>query len=476
VTRREHPFTVAIFAVAAAVASAAASSQSELDAAASRERQLIDSIEGEVSRGGAYSEELIAPLSELALLYQEADDRALASATIGRALQVVRANYGLYSLAQAPLISRLVANEAAAGNHETAWEIEDELLTLAKRHPEDLRTVAIFREIGDRRVRLSGDELPLSVVCKGHSNAAGCREESNAFAAGSVGSLVNELYVGSVRSLINAGAMNDWGSAINVFLRNQTYDSQELRELEQKLIALGGCDVTRDSYRRLMFYDEANAETWLNRAATIVRAADSELVCSQIQRPALERAALELYREAYELLERNAVDRASIDELFAPEVPIRLMESLPARAYPIPSVGFVRAPRHRLRDYGIRTRSRDRDHRCDAKLHGRRKAKLLPVGQGRAIPTEGDERRDRRWIASRVAVLLARQLLLRTLTAWRIAGRERRPRKIGASVRYDELYWGDRHSLDEHSEIVGRGSVSRDVGSSEACSRLQPAV
>ena len=139
-TSREHPFTVAIFAVAAAVASAAGSSQSALDAAANRQRQLVDSIEREVSRGGAYSEELIAPLSELALLYQEADDRALASATIERALQVVRANYGLYSLAQAPLISRLVANEAAAGNHETAWEVEDELLTLAKRHPDDPRS------------------------------------------------------------------------------------------------------------------------------------------------------------------------------------------------------------------------------------------------------------------------------------------------------------------------------------------------
>jgi hypothetical protein len=320
------------------VASVAASSQSSLDAAANRQRQLIDSIEREVSRGGAYSEELIARLSELALLYQEADDRALASATIERALQVVRANYGLYSLAQAPLISRLVANEAAAGNHETAWEVEDELLTLAKRHPEDLRTVAIFREIGDRRVRLSGDELPLSVVCRGNSNAVGCRDEGNDVAAALVGSLVYEPYVGSVRDLVNAGAMNNWAGAINVFLQNQLYDSQELRELEEKLIALGGCDVARESYGRLMYYDEASAETSLNRAATIVRAADTELVCSRIQRPALARAALKLYREAYELLERNAVARASIDELFAPEVPIRLMESLHAITHPIPSV------------------------------------------------------------------------------------------------------------------------------------------
>jgi hypothetical protein len=329
VARWEHPFTVAIFAVAAAASSAAASSQSELDAAANRQRQLVDRIEREVSRGGAYSEELTAPLSELALLYQEADDRALASATIERVLQVVRANYGLYSLAQAPLISRLVANEEAAGNRETAWELEDELLTLARRHPEDLRTVAIFREIGDKRMRLHDHELPLPVVCRGNWNAAGCHEGSNEFAAGAE----PKRWI-SVRALVIVGAMNNWADAINVFLQNRLYGSPELRELEQKLIDSGSCDVARESYGRLMFYDEASAETWLNRAATIVRAADSELVCSR-NPPALKRAALERYREAYELLERNAVARASIDELFAPEAPIRLTESLPAKAYPM---------------------------------------------------------------------------------------------------------------------------------------------
>jgi tetratricopeptide (TPR) repeat protein len=413
VTSREHPFTIAIFAVAAAVASAAASSQSELDAAANRQRQLVDSIEREVSRGGAYSEELIAPLSELALLYQEADDRALASATIERALQVVRANYGLYSLAQAPLISRLVANEAAAGNHETAWEVEDELLTLAKRHPEDLRTVAIFREIGDRRVRLSHDELPLSVVCRGHLNAAGCGEGSNEFA------------VGSVRSLVNAGAMNDWGDAINVFLQNKLYDSQELRELEQKLIALGGCDVARESYRRLMFYDEASAETWLNRAATIVRAADSELVCSQDQRPALERAALERYREAYELLERNVVARASIDGLFAPEAPIRLTESLPARAYPMPSAAPADSFGHI-------------DIAFEITKYGR--AQGIDIVD--ATPNCTDEEKHNLFLFVRDGLYRPRAangaIADGSRVVWRYYWRD---------SFYDELHWGDRHFL-----------------------------
>jgi hypothetical protein len=427
VTSREHPFTVAIFAVAAAVASAAASSQSELDVAANRQRQLVDSIEQEVSRGGAYSEDLIAPLSELALLYQEADDRALASATIERALQVVRANHGLYSLAQAPLISRLVANEAAAGNHETAWKVEDELLTLARRHPEDLRAAAIFREIGDRRVRLSNDELPLSEVCRRHWNAAGCREASNEFAAGSVGRLVNEFGpVGSVRSLVNAGAMNDWGAAIDVFLQNRLYDSQELRDLEQKLIALGSCDVARESYRRLMFYDEASAETWLNRAATIVRAADSELVCSQNQRPALERAALKRYREAYELLERNAVARASIDELFAPEVPIRLTESWPARAYLMPSA----APS-------------DSSGHVDVAFEITKDGRAQTIDIVDATPNCKDEEKNNLLLFVRDGLYRPRAangaIVDGSRVVWRYYWRD--------SDFYGELYWGDRHFL-----------------------------
>jgi tetratricopeptide (TPR) repeat protein len=408
-----HPFTVAIFAVATAVASAAASSQSELDAVANRQRQLVDSIERAVPRGGAYSEELIVPLSELALLYQEAGDRALASATIEKALQVVRANYGLYSLAQAPLISRLVANEAAAGNHETAWEVEDELLTLAKRHPEDLRTVAIFREIGDRRVRLYAHELPLSVVCRGQLNAAGCPGASN------------ELPVASVRSLVNLGAMNNWGDAIDVFLQNQLYDSQELRDLERKLIALGGCDVARESYRRLMFYDEANAETWLNRAATIVRAADSELVCSQNERPAVKRAVLERYREAYELLERNAVARASIDELFAPEAPIWLTDSLPARAYPMPSA----AP-------------------SDSSGHVDIAFEITKYGRARGIeivdatPNCTDEEKHNIFLFVRDGLYRPRAangaIADGSRVVWRYYWRD---------SFYDPLYWGDRHFL-----------------------------
>jgi tetratricopeptide (TPR) repeat protein len=311
--------SVATFALAAALASAAALSQPVLDAHAERQRALVERIAREESRGGPLSEELIAPLSELALAYQEADDRALASVTIERVRQVVRANYGLYSLAQAPLISQLIANEVSAGNHETAWELGDELLTLARRHPEDLRTVAIFREVTDQRFK---NEVPWSLVCRGWELKAGC---DNLEARG---------WPAWGRTLFLQGAMNNWGDAIDVLLHHKLYDNPELRELEEKLIQYGNCDATRESFRRLMFYDEATAATWLDRAATMVRAADTELVCAQTQR-GLEDAALEHYRQAYELLERNGVARASIEALFSPDPPIVLNRALPAAAAPM---------------------------------------------------------------------------------------------------------------------------------------------
>jgi hypothetical protein len=62
----------------------------------------------------------------------------------------VRFNYGLKSLHQAPLIEQLIRNEEARGNDAVAWDLEQELLGLARRNPDDLRTVPIFHEIAQR--------------------------------------------------------------------------------------------------------------------------------------------------------------------------------------------------------------------------------------------------------------------------------------------------------------------------------------
>jgi hypothetical protein len=140
--------SLSVWLLAAIAVPCVALPQAVTESAADRERQIIAAIGQEQSRNGPLAEQLIAPWSALALHYQESGDRALAAAAIHRILQLVRVNYGLHSLEQAPVIERLIANEAAIGNAETALELDQELLSLARRHPTDLRTVSIFPRAG----------------------------------------------------------------------------------------------------------------------------------------------------------------------------------------------------------------------------------------------------------------------------------------------------------------------------------------
>ena len=142
--------------------------QENLDELADRQREIVAAIEQEESLNGPFSEELIAPLTALSLFYEETGDYALADATIDRLLQVIRANYGLYSLEQAPSIQRLIAHEEERGNAESAWMLEQELLALAGRNRDDLRIAPILRDSGDKRMeildRYDAGELPLEVI------------------------------------------------------------------------------------------------------------------------------------------------------------------------------------------------------------------------------------------------------------------------------------------------------------------------
>ncbi|HVJ29649.1 MAG TPA: hypothetical protein VNA66_05010, partial [Gammaproteobacteria bacterium] len=136
---------VVILLLAAGAATPACFAQSRFGADAERQHQVVERIQQEETRSGPYSEGLIGPLSDLALIYQDRGDHDLAVAVIDRVRQVVRANEGLHSLEQIPLIQQMIANEEAIGRVDTAWELEQDLLTLARRHPDDLRTVPVFR-------------------------------------------------------------------------------------------------------------------------------------------------------------------------------------------------------------------------------------------------------------------------------------------------------------------------------------------
>src|SRR5262245_32172054 len=201
---------------------------------------LINQIQEILSRDGPYSSELLAPLSRLGLLYQEGEDYSLALVTLERARHIVRVNNGLHSLEQVPLLRQLINIEEKRGNAEGAWDREQDLLTLLRRHPDDVRTAPALREIADRQMEvlaavIAGERPPEVVL--------GCyykqwpTSADGSCTAGSKSTVVQGML---------AEAQRNYLDAIAVMLRQGLYDSDDLRTLE--LDVLRGVDLMRTRY------------------------------------------------------------------------------------------------------------------------------------------------------------------------------------------------------------------------------------
>jgi hypothetical protein len=338
--------------LAAVVAAPAAFSQPISEADAARQQQIVTRVEQE-ERNGPFSEGLIDPLSDLALLYQDRGDHDLAVAVIHRIRQLVRANNGLHSLEQIPVIQQLIANEKAIGRLDTAWELEQELLTLAKRHPDDMRTVPLFRETAAKRMTLlrqylAGEFPPEMILGCYYGNpeeAFGCIQGDRSTA---------------IRGIVS-DAQENYFNAIGVMHRNDLYSSDELKELEVELLRsieeirsrepptpratprITDRDYFfgRESLERVWGYKTTTSAPLREQIDALVQIADWDLLYSDTLLPpatqvcarptcvqGLSRTALDKYERAYELLEAAGA-QASIDELFSAEVPVVLPAFVP---------------------------------------------------------------------------------------------------------------------------------------------------
>jgi hypothetical protein len=341
--------------------------------AAAPEQQLFESIQQTIqetlARDGPYSPTLLGPLTALIELYQQADDDALAAVTIERARQVVRINDGLHTLEQVPYIEQLIRLERARGDHSAAWDLEQELLALVRRYPEDLRTVPVLRAVAGRHMelmaRFRGGEKPpelyLGCYYRSGYNDGDCDSGSR---------------TGAMQGMI-ADAQRNYSEAIAVLLRNQLYGSDELREMELEL--LRGVDLVRtmneddfygigpmasrngfapiaalarwdlpylgstassadgnrkvgsrpppihDTYHRgwqslarLYAYDAASSRPLLRQANDVVQMSDWELLHSH------NGAAVDGYALVMAGLRSAGVPQTSIDELFLPDLPVVL--------------------------------------------------------------------------------------------------------------------------------------------------------
>jgi hypothetical protein len=148
------PFNTAAALLLLAAFAAPCTGIAQLNAADDAHGELADRITKVQAQGGPYSSELIDPLKNLSVLYQESGNHALASAVLDQAMQVIRANYGLRSLEQAPLLQQRIRTEETRGDFAAAWDLEQDLLTLARRQPDDLRSAPILHAVGDKRMAL----------------------------------------------------------------------------------------------------------------------------------------------------------------------------------------------------------------------------------------------------------------------------------------------------------------------------------
>ena len=263
------------------------------DGAASGEQQrriLLEIEEIEV-REGPYSAALRERLADLIVLYRENEEHVLALAAVERALQVERANNGLYSLDQVPLMKLRLESEEALGNDEAVWDLEQELLKLARRHPDDAQAVPVLRYVADRQMEVlarvvDSNEVPPQVIFGCYYQLWMTNLGENCPRAGSRTTVVQGML---------ADAERNYADAIAVLLRNDAFASEELRELEMELVR--GAELVHEEYERagnrgitgtrtknevpvpLVPWSSAaeSVEPWRSRMAPIMELADWDL-------------------------------------------------------------------------------------------------------------------------------------------------------------------------------------------------------
>lgn len=308
--------TAAAIASLTLLASALSSSAvaAESDAQHDRFQNQVQEI---LSREGPYSLALLEPLMGLGELYQSEDDQILALATLERAVQIVRINSGLHTLSQVPLLRQLIRIEEGIGNEAGAWEREQKLLTLLRRHLDDLRTVPVLREIADKQMdvlaKVLAGKRPAQVVLGCFYQEFPNRDGANCRA-------------GSRRTVVQgmlAEAQRNYADAIGVMLHNGLYGSDELRELELKV--LKGVDLVRSinqagrGYPVPMVPAQVNAsslEPWRSRMAPVAALADWQLP-NPSEPAADDRADSHFVLRHVEMMDPYQRGRQSLQRLYA---------------------------------------------------------------------------------------------------------------------------------------------------------------
>jgi hypothetical protein len=241
-------------AAAACVASGAALAQPEVElfATTDPEKQLMDRMTELRAQGGPTAAGLIEPLRAVALLYQENGDDALAALAFEDARYVTRVHQGLASAEEALLLRQQIRSELRLGRNERARALEQEMVTIARRHHDDVRMLPIFRELVDDRLALieevragrrprmiyvrcyNGEPLPPYDYTRGEWRPpvppAGTTGFTSPSCIGGTNSQISDK--------LRAEILMFYADSIDIILRTGDYASHELRQLEKAALAM----------------------------------------------------------------------------------------------------------------------------------------------------------------------------------------------------------------------------------------------
>ena len=227
------------------LASRAAFAQPELTATNEQQAKLVQQIAETRAPGEATPAGLIEPLRALALSYEEAGDHAEAIVALEEARYVTRVHKGLSSAEEALLLRQQIRNEKALGLDERVWDLEQEMVTIARQNHDDIRMAPVFGELAEDRAdalheyRTGGFPPEIELGCY---YVPGVRRyddtRGNVRPPPRVGEEPDGVSCRSgqnhiVFANLGADALLYYADAIEVIIKSGDYASQELRDLEK---------------------------------------------------------------------------------------------------------------------------------------------------------------------------------------------------------------------------------------------------
>jgi hypothetical protein len=277
----------------------------------------------------------------------------------------MRARRGLFSASvdEAQLLRQQIRSEKALGHGERVWNLQQDLVAIARQHFDDMRMLPIFLELIDDRTELLDEfrttsfrELPPGIYVPCTPPAPGLR------GARVVATDARNCSFGTFREVVarlRGDVLRHYAEAIEVIIESGDYASQELRDLEKQALRLvpfnsssscfgqtlnqvlasepiGSClQPLRGapvggwaSLMRLTVYELRSGAPPAARANAFAELADwyirAEHIDPRRNFNRTDEIALALYRRALAELGQGDDARESMAQIFSPELPVTL--------------------------------------------------------------------------------------------------------------------------------------------------------